>query len=251
METSWPAIGLGAVPWQPVEGLLELSRRALRATPRTFEAAVVPPIAGCGLVLPGDLAADLDDATRLLAAFDAGGAGEIAPFASVLLRSESAASSQIENLTSSARALAEAEIGEGSRANAAVILANVRTMQAALDLAGRLDEDTVLAMHRALMAQQTQHPAGRWREQQVWVGGSALHPGEAHYVPPVASDVPALMADLVAFMDRDDLPPLAHAALAHAQFETIHPFTEGNGRTGRAARHPRRVLRRPRGLPHR
>ncbi|WP_256795566.1 Fic family protein [Terrabacter sp. Ter38] len=237
METTWPALGSTTVPWQPVEGLLDLSRRAQRSTPATFEAAVVPVIARAELVLPGDLAADLDEATRLLATFDAGGAGEIAPFASVLLRSESAASSQIENLTSSARALAEAEIGEGNRANAAVILGNVRTMQAALDLAGRLDEDAVLAMHRALMAQQSQHPAGHWREQQVWVGGSPLHPGEAQYVPPVASDVPALMADLVTFMDRDDLPPLAHAALAHAQFETIHPFTDGNGRTGRALLH--------------
>ncbi|GAB3871449.1 Fic family protein [Terrabacter terrigena] len=237
MAPEWPALESRTVPWRPVEGLLEVSRRAQRANPRSYEAAVVPPIADSSLVLDGDLAADLDEATRLLASFDAGGAGEIAPFASVLLRSESAASSQIENLTSSARALAEAEIGEGNRANAAVILGNVRTMQAALDLAGRLDEDAVLSMHRALMAQQTQHPAGRWRDQQVWVGGSALHPGDAHYVPPVADDVPALMADLVAFMDRDDLPPLAHAALAHAQFETIHPFTDGNGRTGRALLH--------------
>ena len=237
MVLTWPTLESRTVSWRPVEGLLELSRRAQRAAPRSYAAAVVPPIAAVRLVLDGDLAADLDEATRLLAAFDAGGAGEIAPFASVLLRSESAASSQIENLTSSARALAEAEIGEGNRANAAVILGNVRTMQAALDLAGRLDEVAVLAMHRALMAQQTQHPAGRWRDQQVWVGGSALHPGDAHYVPPVADDVPALMADLVAFMDRDDLPPLAHAALAHAQFETIHPFTDGNGRTGRALLH--------------
>src|SRR6478672_11421343 len=237
MAGPWPALEATTVSWQPVEGLLEVSRRSLRSTPSSFEAAVVPPIAGCGLVLPGDLAADLDEATRLLAAFDAGGAGEIAPFASVLLRSESAASSQIENLTSSARALAEAEIGEGARANATAILSNVRTMQAALDLAGRLDEGAVLAIHRALMAQQSRHRGGHWREEQVWVGGSALHPGEAQYVPPVAADVPALMADLVAFMDRDDLPPLAQAALAHAQFETIHPFTDGNGRTGRALLH--------------
>ena len=237
MDTTWPALGTRTVPWQPIEGLFDLSRRALRSTPASFDAAVVPHISHVALVLPGDLAADLDEATRMLAAFDAGGAGEIAPFASVLLRSESAASSQIENLTSSARALAEAEIGEGNRANAAVILGNVRTMQAALDLAGRLDEDAVLAMHRALMAQQSQHPAGQWRDQQVWVGGSPLHPGDAQYVPPLAVDVPGLMADLVRFMDRDDLPPLAHAALAHAQFETIHPFTDGNGRTGRALLH--------------
>src|SRR5262245_10645046 len=137
--TTWPALGSRTVQWQPVEGLLDLSRRAQRSTPTTYAAALVPRIADASLVLPSDLAADLDDATRLLAALDAGGAGEIAPFASVLLRSESAASSQIENLTSSARALAEAEIGEGNRANASVILGNVRTMQAALDLAGRLD----------------------------------------------------------------------------------------------------------------
>ncbi len=136
------------------------------------------------LRLDSDLAADLDDAARRLTAFDAGGAGEIAPFATVLLRSESAASSQIENLTSSARALAEAAIGQGSRANASVILANVRTMQAALDLAGSLDTATVLAMHRALMAHQRLHEPGRWREQQVWLGGAASHPAGADYVPP-------------------------------------------------------------------
>lgn len=238
MASPWPALTGRTVPWTPSpEGLVALSRRATRSVPSSYRAAVVPRIARAELALAGDLAADLDEATRLLAAFDAGGAGEIAPFASVLLRSESAASSQIENLTSSARALAEAEIGEGNRANAAVILGNVRTMQAALDLAGRLDEEAVLAMHRALMSHQSLHAAGEWRSEQVWLGGSALHPGDAEYVPPLASDVPALMADLVAFMDRDDLPPLAHAALAHAQFETIHPFTDGNGRTGRALLH--------------
>ena len=87
-RVEWPALGSTTVPWQPVEGLFDLSRRALRSTPTTYAAAIVPPIATVPLVLGGDLAADLDDATRLLAAFDAGGAGEIAPFASVLLRSE-------------------------------------------------------------------------------------------------------------------------------------------------------------------
>ena len=76
--------------------------------------------------------------------------------------------------------------------------------------------------------------AGRWRNEQVWVGGSSLGPQGAVYVAPHHSRVPALIDDLVAFVDRDDIPVLAHAALAHAQFETIHPFTDGNGRTGRA-----------------
>jgi Fic family protein len=197
----------------------------------------VPSIRLAEVTLAGDLAADLDEATRLLTAFDAGGAGEVAPFASILLRSESTASSHIENLTSSARALAEAEIGAGDRANATAILANVRTMRAAMDLAGDLDANAILAMHRALLTGQPQLRPGQWRDQQVWVGGSSMHPGEADYVPPPAADVPALMADLTAFMRRDDVPPLALAALAHAQFETIHPFSDGNGRTGRALLH--------------
>lgn len=235
---AWPPVGHRRVPWTPSsDGLLATSRRELRATPAAYAAAVVPPIASVQLSLGGDLAADLDDATRLLTAFDAGGAGEVAPFASVLLRSESAASSQIENLTSSARALAEAAIGEGERANAAVILANVRTMQAALALAGQLDEEAVLEMHQALMSQQRVVAAGEWRREQVWIGGSPRHPGDADFVPPVAADVPGLMADLVTFLARDDLPPLAQGAIAHAQFETIHPFGDGNGRTGRALLH--------------
>lgn len=239
MTQPWPAVAYAKHPWTSRDdgGLIATSRREQLAAPSAYAAAVVPPIAGVDVTLGGDLAADLDDATRLLTAFDSGGAGEVAPFASVLLRSESAASSQIENLTSSARALAEAEIGEGDRANASVILANVRTMQAALALAGRLDESAILGMHRALMSQQRLVPAGEWRTEQVWIGGSARHPGDAEFVPPVAADVPGLMADLAAFMGRVDVPALAQGAIAHAQFETIHPFGDGNGRTGRALLH--------------
>lgn len=205
--------------------------------PSAYRAAVVPAIGGARLGLGGDLAADLDDAARTLTAFDLGGSGEVAPFASILLRSESAASSHIENLTSSARALAEAAIGVGDRSNALTILANVRTMQAAMALAGDLDLDSILQMHRALMNGYPPASPGRLREEQVWIGGAGLHPGDAEFVPPVAADVPALMADLVDFLARDDMPPLALATLAHAQFETIHPFADGNGRTGRALLH--------------
>lgn len=234
----WPSISSQVVPWSsPAEGIATTSRRARRSIPTTYQPAVVPEIASVPVELPGDVAADLDDATRLLTAFDAGGAGEVAPFAAILLRSESAASSHIENLTSSARALAEAAIGTGDRTNAVAILANVRTMQAAMDLAGDLDVASILSMHRSLMTGQQRLRPGRWREEQVWVGGTGVHPGDAEFVPPVAAEVPQLMDDLVAFLDRDDVPPLALGALAHAQFETIHPFADGNGRTGRALLH--------------
>ncbi len=219
------------------DGILPYSRRQQRSTPSTYRVAVVPHIDDAEVPLTSDVAADIDDAQRTLSVFDADAGGEVAPYVSVLLRSESAASSQIENLTSSARALAEAEIGEGDRANASAILGNVRAMRAAIDLAGSLDEEAILAMHDALLRDDLGHEAGAWRSQPVWIGGTPHHPGEAAFVPPLAAHVPGLVADLVSFMDRDDLPPLALAALAHAQFEMIHPFTDGNGRTGRALLH--------------
>jgi Fic family protein len=79
--------------------------------------------------------------------------------------------------------------------------------------------------------------AGRWRTDQVWIGPGTAGPRLADFVAPDSERVPALMKDLTAFMTRDDLPVLALAAAAHAQFETIHPFPDGNGRTGRALVH--------------
>jgi Fic family protein len=115
------------------------------------------------------------------------------------------------------------------------VVANVRTMEAALRLADSLDLDAVLAMHAELLAGGSD--AGRLREQLVWVGRSGVSPLGAAHIAPEAEDVPAALEDLVVFLARDDLPILLHAAIAHAQFETIHPFTDGNGRTGRALVH--------------
>jgi Fic family protein len=176
----------------------------------------------------------VEDASTEIARFDAVMGGEIAPFSAILLRSESAASSRIENLTASARAIAEAELGTSSRPNAAEIVANTRTMTAALSRADRIDGDSILAMHRALLGQSDPANAGHWRAEQVWIGGSHLGPHMATFVPPRHERVPAAIEDLVYFVARTDVSILVQAALAHAQFETIHPFTDGNGRTGRA-----------------
>jgi Fic family protein len=181
--------------------------------------------------------AEADDAATEIARFDAAMGGEIAPFGAVLLRSESAASSQIENLTASARAIAEAEIGDTRRRNAALIVANTRAMEAAVALADHLDADAILAMHRALWEAAEPAIAGRWREEQAWIGGSSLGPHEASFVPPHHSRVVPAIEDLMAFVRRENLPVLVQAAIAHAQFETIHPFPDGNGRTGRALLH--------------
>ncbi|HUF33032.1 MAG TPA: Fic family protein [Acidimicrobiales bacterium] len=184
-----------------------------------------------------EIAAAADDAAVEIARFDTEVGHEIAPFAAVLLRSESAASSKIENLTASARAIAEAELSGPNGHNASMVVANQRAMTAAIDLADRIDGDAILAMHEALLEHRDPDIAGRWRDQQVWIGGGDLGPHRAVFVPPLHHRVPAAIADLVAFIDRDDIPTVSHAAIAHAQFETIHPFPDGNGRTGRALVH--------------
>jgi len=158
-------------------------------------------------------------------------------FAALLRRTEAARSSQIESLTSSPRAIALAELGRKGRPNADEIVANVTAMTRALELADRLDADTILAKHQALVAGHMPAAAGRWRTEQVWIGGSSRSPHAAAYVAPVFERVPAAMGDLTGFMSRDDLPLLAQVALTYAQFESIHPFPDGNGRTGRALLH--------------
>jgi Fic family protein len=99
----------------------------------------------------------------------------------------------------------------------------------------RLELSHITDAHAALMADDPdEHTyAGRLRDMQNWVGGSNYSPRNALFVPPPPDTVEDYMGDLVAFANRDDMPALVQAAIAHAQFETIHPFTDGNGRTGR------------------
>ncbi|MDP9220429.1 MAG: Fic family protein [Actinomycetota bacterium] len=187
--------------------------------------------------LPAAVLALSEEASSEIARFDAELGHEVAPFASVLLRSESASSSMIENLSSGSKAIVLAEMGRTQKRNALEIVGNVAAMRAALALADKLDESAVLTMHAALMEAHDLHIAGRWREEQVWIGGDSFGPHGAGFVPPHQEHVPTLMRDLVSFARRSDLPLLAQTAIAHAQFETIHPFPHGNGRTGRALVH--------------
>ncbi|MCU1694547.1 MAG: hypothetical protein JWR34_610 [Mycobacterium sp.] len=224
---NWPA------PVEAGYGLADL--RAAQRQAGEYRAAIPAIIANLQVNLPAGALADADEASHEVARFDAELGDEIAPFASVLLRSESAASSNIENLTASARAIAEAEaLGNSGRRNAALIVSNTEAMKAAVALADQIDEDAILAMHAALMRTSDPDMAGRWRSEQVWIGGGAFGPRGADFIAPHHERVRPAIEDLLAFAQRGDIPTLPQIAIAHAQFETIHPFTDGNGRTGRA-----------------
>ncbi|MGI5222848.1 Fic family protein [Nocardia sp. CA-290969] len=235
--SSWPPVGWEEQTWTPTVPPELVSRRIRERHRGPYRSAIVPAIAAQSLRLPSAVLAVADEASTEIARFDAESGSRLAPFGAILLRSESTSSSRIENLTSGAKAIALAELGATDQRNAVEIVGNVHAMQTAIDLDGVLDEDLVLAVHAALMAGHDPETAGQWRTQQVWIGGDNYGPHGAAFVPPHHHEVPAAMADLMEFIRRDDIPVLAHAAVAHAQFETIHPFSDGNGRTGRALIH--------------
>lgn len=235
---SWPRVTWETLPWRPRDGAI-LSARQRSRLPATYDAAVVPPIAETVVTLPTAVMAREAAAVAAVARFDATAASALLPFTALLLRSESSASSRIERLTSSARRIVEEEaFGEDrSSGNAALIVANTRAMETAAGAPWPLDLSSLLSMHRVLLESSDSTIAGRLRQEPVWIGGSDLSPAGALFVPPHHEGVPAALEDLLAFMRRPDLPPLTKAALAHAQLETIHPFADGNGRTGRALVH--------------
>jgi len=235
-RAGWPAVEYEEVDWQPRYGT-PMPRAAQRRHRGPYHAAVPPAIAGRPVPLSAELAAVAEDASAEVARFDAELGGEIGPFSSVLLRSESVASSRIENLTASARSIAEAELQPAATGNARLIVANTRMMESAIDLADHIDERAIIAMHAALLSDSTSGTTGSFRDEPVWIGGSDYGPHGALFIPPRHERIVAAIEDLISFIDRDDVPVLVHAAIAHAQFETIHPFTDGNGRTGRALLH--------------
>lgn len=231
---TWPAL-----EWEPQDPWVYrdalASRRATRRNSGTFSSAVPASIAALNVELSPALRARLQGTTLQMALFDERLRNiRGIPFSTVLLRGESASSSQIENLTVSARKLSLAVLGaRGSKVgiNAELVARNVYAMRAALDTAENISVDSILAMHREL-TRGLQQDSGMLRTEWVWIKGDS--PVTADYVAPHHERVPAALEDLVAFMNRRDIDPLAQAAIAHAQFETIHPFTDGNGRTGRA-----------------
>ncbi len=231
---------------------------ALYAPPRYrracgYDAFIPEPLADLALTLTGELAAAVSETEARLVALNHFDRRGLAPLARLLLRSESIASSRIEGMQVPAVALARAEArsdaGLAIGPEATEILANIDAMQLAIEdasLTAPLSLDHVLDVHRALLERAGQtRIAGAVRTTQNWIGGNDHNPCGAAFVPPPPSEVDRLLVDLVRFCNDDRLPPLVQAAVAHAQFETIHPFADGNGRTGRALIH---IILRRRGI---
>ncbi len=214
--------------------------------PVTIEAYVPAPLSRLDLRLSIEAATAISDAESRVAAAQvhADNVG-VSTIAVQLLRSEAIASSQMEGIsTPSHRALAKAlvksrEGAAGLTGPAAATIANVRAVRdayaRAADARGPLSPTDICRTHAAI-AQSDRHMAlfaGQVRTRQNWIGRDPYTPAGAEFVPPPARFLDGLLDDLCAFCSRRDISPLLQAAIAHAQFETIHPFADGNGRVGR------------------
>lgn len=227
--------------WEPSPGIYPPLARLQRGF--KYDAFIPDEIAGREWSIPSHVAEDIVRAERAIAALTGSPPiASIEAMSRLLLRAESISSSQIEGLVVSGRRLAQAlydPVLGGDTARS--VVNNIRAMEGAIALGAgtnQLTVETLCDLH-AVLFQNTPYLeyAGHLRVEQNWIGGHLPAPLDAEYIPPPPDHVRPLMEDLVAFCARDDLPPVFQAGIAHAQFETIHPFVDGNGRVGRALIH--------------
>jgi Fic family protein len=241
------------VHWEPSLSS-GLPRRARQGC--DYEAYVPDLLAERSFSFHAETAADITDAERAVERLNSEvrGLADSEAVARLLLRAEAVASSRIEGLEVGGRRLLRAQLAaelgdEPGDFTATDVLNNIEAMRWAVDsvsAAKRLTVDHLLGIHeRLLQGTALMRYAGQIRAEQNWIGGSSYNPCSAAFVPPPPERVGELLEDLCEFCNRDALPALAQAAIAHAQFETIHPFVDGNGRTGRALIH---VILRRRGV---
>src|SRR6195952_4017270 len=170
----WPAVTYERLTWEsPNRDFGTAARSELAYHRGTYSAAIPADLALVDYAPARSVSAAAEDASSEIARFDAEMGNEIAPFAAILLRSESVASSQIENLSASARSVAMAELGDTSKQNATLIAANTAAVRSAVPLSDRLDGESILQMHLALLGGHDPRSAGGWRSEPVWIGRSA------------------------------------------------------------------------------
>lgn len=213
-----------------------------RSTEMEYQAALPLLIAERSVAVPDDLSARISALLVEMARFDVELGQRADNVPTMLLRSESSASSQIDRLTSTAQSVALAELYPKASSDARLVVANMIATQRALELPAGLTLEGIVEIHELLLdnshlENQTNSAFEKLRQKPVWLGGTSFTPHTALFVPPAFQHVPEYMADLIEFGTRSDLNPVVKAAILYAQFQTVHPFLTANGQTGRALVH--------------
>ncbi|RFA10793.1 hypothetical protein B7R54_17460 [Subtercola boreus] len=229
--TVWPKHASRTVAWQSA------SRRGNREDGTLSEVTVSLPPHIAELAVPSTPPRELLRARYETEELERVAGDVLQPLAGFLIRMESVASSRIEQVEASTTAFARALGGLKENSSAVSMVSAGRAITALIGASEtRIELEQILHAHDLLMRDDPdeRHYAGRVRDVQNWIGGSHSSPRNALYVPPPPELVPDYLIDLLVFANRDDVDPIAQAAIVHAQFESIHPFTDGNGRIGRA-----------------
>ena len=205
---------------------------------QSFRPAPLPP--NPPIALSGELVAKLVDANKKLAALD--GLSARIPnmdlFVSMYVRKEALLSSQIEGTQCTLDDILNPLIEENTNRNVSDVVNYIKATEFALNrlhslpLCNRLIKETHAVLMEGVRGQEKS--PGEFRYSQNWIGGQGSTIRNARYIPPNPEDMQTAMSDLEKYMNGDDsLDPLIQAALIHYQFETTHPFLDGNGRVGR------------------
>lgn len=205
---------------------------------QSFRPAPLPP--NPPIVLSGELVAKLVDANKKLAALD--GLSARIPnmdlFVSMYVRKEALLSSQIEGTQCTLDDILNPLMEENTNRNVSDVVNYIKATEFALNrlhslpLCNRLIKETHAVLMEGVRGQEKS--PGEFRYSQNWIGGQGSTIRNARYIPPNPEDMQTAMSDLEKYMNGDDsLDPLIQAALIHYQFETTHPFLDGNGRVGR------------------
>lgn len=235
MIKDWVACTYKTVPWrQQVRAGSKDDRMA-----RSVRVCIPAEIATRTFSLDSQLISKSESAISAISNLDNAHGDALESLDRLLIRAESIASSKIENLHATSEEYARALYGNNSNSSAVAMVAGTNALTAliaSVDGGKKITESALKHAHRILMKDvpREQESAGEYRRVQNWIDGSDHSPLGAIFVPPPPENIESLMNDLLEFANRDDVPALIQAAIVHAQFETIHPFADGNGRIGRA-----------------
>lgn len=219
--------------WVPQENLFYVSRRERQNVNVEYSSAVLEDLSGLDVDFDSSTQKLIQDTIEELSKVDGFLKDKSLFFPMLLLRTEALSSSQIEHYHSSNRNIALAQLKVRDNPQANIISANLNALIQALDKTKKMSLEDIKDIHRYLMIHSDSQQAGKIREISNWIGKSAYSPQGADYVPPHPSLLPKYLDQFITFLQRTDLHPLVLASFSHAYFESIHPFTDGNGRTGR------------------
>lgn len=219
--------------WNYSGNIFYVPRSKRRLLEQKYKSAVISDLSSIDIKLDKNTNSLLQEVIEELVKLDLTMKNESFALPTLLLRSEALSSSQIENYNSSNKSVAMAQLNGSNKTQANIISANLNAIIYALSNQETIDLSLIKSIHYELMKESEEGNPGEIRVVPNWIGKSSLSPHNADYVPPHPECLGNDLKNLIDFINRYDLHPFVKGAFAHAYFESIHPFEDGNGRVGR------------------